>query len=268
VFQITLLFLYLGAAASFVVSRLPGYQERQKLLIGCAYVAGIAGLAIHFDILGALYAPDRIGSLTLSAALSLLSLQLALIGLLGGMNSSLRGMSAGLLILAALLAIPLQQGIPADGSAPLTWQTRTHVLVSLFAYGLLTVGAIVAVYALVQERRLKSARISPLNNLFAPLVTTEQMLYGITAAGFVGLALAVVSGFTFVDDLFAQHLVHKTVFSLSALAVFGVLLGGRFFLGWRGTRAVYLYLGGFALLLLAYFGSRFILEVLLGRSWG
>ena len=250
------------------MSRLPVYQERQNLLNVVAYVAGIAGLAMHLDILGALYAPDRIGSLTLAAALSLLSLQLALIAVLGAVNPQLRGMSAGLLALAALLAIPMHQGITTESSPPLTWQTQTHVLVSLFAYGLLTVGAIVAIYALVQERRLKSAQISALNNLFAPLVTTERMLYGITAAGFVGLALAVVSGFTFVDDLFAQHLVHKTAFSLAALAVFGVLLGGRFFWGWRGTRGVYLYLGGFALLLLAYFGSRLILEVLLGRSWG
>ena len=89
-----------------------------------------------------------------------------------------------------------------------------------------------------------------------------------TTAGFAGLTLAVVSGAMFVEDLFAQHLVHKTVLSLLALLLFGTLLAGRYFAGWRGKRAVYLYLGGFALLCLAYFGSRYILEELLHRSWG
>ena len=75
------------------------------------------------------------------------------------------------------------------------------------------------------------------------------------------------SGFAFVENLFAQHLVHKTTLSLLALILFGLLLAGRRFAGWRGQKAVYLYLGGFLILCLAYFGSRFILEEILGRSW-
>ena len=110
--------------------------------------------------------------------------------------------------------------------------------------------------------------MSTFSNLFAPLATTERLLFVIASAGFVGLALAVVSGLTFVDNLFTQGLIHKTTFSIGAMLVFGVLLLGRAFAGWRGRRAVYLYLGGFALLVLAYFGSRFVLEVLLNRSWG
>ena len=82
------------------------------------------------------------------------------------------------------------------------------------------------------------------------------------------LAAREVSGLAFVENLFAQHLVHKTVLSLIALVLFGVLLAGRQFAGWRGRRAVFLYLWGFVVLGLAYFGSRYILEALLGRSWG
>ena len=137
----------------------------------------------------------------------------------------------------------------------------------MFAYGLLTVGAIVAIYAVVQDRRLRSATLSPMNQLFAPLVTTEKLLFAVTAAGFTVLLVSVASGATFVEDLFAQHLVHKTTLSLIALGIFGVLLVGRQFAGWRGNRAVSLYLAGFLVLVLAYFGSRFILENLLGRSW-
>ena len=262
-FQITILFLYLAAALAFGMSRLPAYGTHSRTLVIVAFVAGLAAAGMHADILLAYFAPDRIGALSLSSAISLVSLQLALIALAGAIDERLRGMSAGLLALAALMALPMHTGAGGETSPPLTWQTQTHVLVSMFAYGLLTVGAIVAIYALVQERRLKSVQISAFNNLFAPLETTERLLYGITAAGFVGLALAVVSGFTFVDNLFAQHLVHKTAFSIGALIVFGILLAGRTFAGWRGRRGVYLYLGGFALLILAYFGSRFILEEVL-----
>jgi ABC-type uncharacterized transport system permease subunit len=267
VFQITILFLYLAAAAAFAMSRLPAYERHARLLSITGFVAGIAAVGMHADILLVFFRPDQIGSLSLAAAISLISLQLALIALTGAIDEQLRGMSAGLLVVASLLALPMHTGVASDSNPPLTWQTQTHVMVAMFSYGLLTVGAIVAVFALVQERRLKAGRLSTMNYLFAPLVTTERLLYGITATGFVGLALAVVSGFTFVDNLFAQHLIHKTTFSIAALVVFGVLLAGRTFAGWRGQRGVYLYLGGFGFLILAYFGSRFILEEILNRSW-
>jgi ABC-type uncharacterized transport system permease subunit len=149
-----------------------------------------------------------------------------------------------------------------------SWQLQAHILISLFAYGLLSVGAIVAIYALIQDRRLQAARISSFNQIFAPLETTERLLFGIASAGCAVLLLAVFSGFAFVDNLFAQHLVHKTALSILALLLFGVLIAGRQFAGWRGRRAVFLYLWGFGILCLAYFGSRFVLENVLGRSWG
>jgi ABC-type uncharacterized transport system permease subunit len=172
-----------------------------------------------------------------------------------------------LLLAAATATVTGVQSVASSGEV-LTWQLQAHILISLFAYGLLTVGAIVAVYALVQDRRLRTGQLSTINQLFAPLETTERLLYGIAGAGFSALLLAVLSGFSFVDDLFAQHLVHKTVLSILALVLFGVLLAGRQFAGWRGRLAVYLYLWGFAFLCLAYFGSRYILEEVLGRTWG
>lgn len=206
-------------------------------------------------------------SLSLANTASFVGLQIALIALLGAIEPTLRGLSGGLLVLAALGAGVTQSGGSPDSVAVMAWQMQAHVLVSLFAYGLLTVGAIVAVYALIQDRRLRTGKLSPINQLFAPLVTTERLLFGVTAAGFTILLLAVVSGLAFVDNLFAQHLVHKTVLSLLALLLFGVLLAGRQLAGWRGRRAIYLYLWGFLILCLAYYGTRFVLENVLGRSW-
>src|SRR5690606_7674283 len=189
-------------------------------------------------------------------------------GLFIAIEPALRGMGAGLLVLAGIAALPTGWPEVSPGGTLMTWQMQAHVLISLVAYGLLTVGAIVAVFALVQDRRLRARKVSAANQLFAPLEMTEKLLYGLAAAGFLTLVLGVFSGFLFGDDLFAQHLVHKTTLSLLALVLFGVLLAGRQLAGWRGRRAVWLSLWGFVILGLAYFGSRFILEQVLGRTWG
>ncbi len=205
--------------------------------------------------------------LSLANSASFVGLQLAVIALLGSLDERLRGLATGLLILAAIASAATGAHTSGDAVAS-SWQLQAHILVSLFAYGLLAVGAIVAVFALLQDRRLRDRNLGNLNALFAPLETTERLLFGVTTGGFLSLLLAVLSGFLFVENLFAQHLVHKTVLSIIALVIFGVLIAGRHFAGWRGRRAVSLYLWGFAILCLAYFGSRFILENILNRSWG
>jgi len=252
---------------AFAVHRLPTHVARARPLLSAAVVFATAALLFHGQLLyDEIFRDDGL-NLSMAGAVSIIGLQLGLIGLIGAFESSLRGMSAGLLALAAVTSATTALA-PTDAvGLSLTWQIQAHILISMFAYGLLTVGAIVAIYALVQDHRLRTGKLSAANHLFAPLETTEKMLFGIAASGFASLALAVVSGFAFVDDLFAQHLVHKTALSLLALTLFGVLVAGRQFAGWRGKRAVYLYLWGFVFLCLAYFGSRFVLEQILGRSW-
>ncbi len=267
-FQITIPLLYLLAAGAFGASRLPRFEARSRQFLLLAVALACGGVLLHsYALYGQLRQPEGL-DISLGGAVSLIAVQLAVIALLGSLEASLRGMASGLLVLAGLAAITT--GLPAatTESEALSWQLQAHVLISLFAYGLLTAGAIIAVFAMIQDRRLRAAKLSGSSRLFAPLETTEKMLFGVTAAGFAVLLLAVVSGFMFVDNLFAQHLVHKTAFSLLSLVLFGVLVGGRLFAGWRGRRVVYLYLWGFAFLLLAYFGSRYVLEVILDRSWG
>ena len=260
--------LYLLAAAAFGASRLPRFasQARPLIFAACALVA--IGISLHSN---SLYKSILIAdgfNLSLSNTVSMIGLELALISLIAAIEPPLRGLSAGMLLLGASTAVLTNfDNSPATMTA-LAWQFRAHILVSLMSYGLLTVGAIVAIYAMVQERHLRAGQLSVMSYFFAPLETTEKLLFGITAAGFAGLALAILSGLTFVDDIFAQHLVHKTAFSVLALCVFGTLLAGRFFAGWRGAHAIRLYLGGFILLCVAYFGVRLILEQLLNRSWG
>ena len=135
------------------------------------------------------------------------------------------------------------------------------------SYGLLTVGTIVALYALVQERRLQAAKLSPVNQLFAPLETTEKLLFGVAAAGFAGLTLAIVSGSSFVNDLFEQHLAHKFGLSLLAWVVFGILLAGRFFRA-GAANAPSASIWGDSRSLPGLFRQPLILEEIFHRSWG
>src|SRR5690606_34829864 len=100
-----------------------------------------------------------------------------------------------------------------------------------------------------------------------PLLVLERILFRFIGLGFVLLTLTAVSGVLFSEEVFGQpvRLDHKTVLTLFAGAVFGTLLLGRRLWGWRGRTALRLTFGGFGLLLLAYVGSRFVLEVILHR---
>ena len=264
--EITIFLLYLLAGLAFGCTRLPRFAALHNAFLIVAFLMLAIGLSLHCQLL---YKSVFVGGgfdLSTAHIASMIGLELALIATIANVVPSLRGIGGGMLLLAALTALVTLSGDSSTSSTPMVWQIRAHILTSLLSYGLLTVGAIVAVYAMLQERRLHARRLSPTNNLFAPLETTERLLFSIASAGFAGLALAILSGLTFVDNLFAQHLAHKTVFSILALIVFGALLAGRTIAGWRGKRAIKLYLGGFLLLCVAYFGTRLILEQL-NLSW-
>jgi ABC-type uncharacterized transport system permease subunit len=94
----------------------------------------------------------------------------------------------------------------------------------------------------------------------------EVLLFEMIALGFVLLTLALLSGFSFLDNMFEQRLAHKTLLSIAAWVVFGTLLWGRYRFGWRGQKALTWTLVGFVVLMLAYFGSKFVVELLLGSG--
>ena len=94
----------------------------------------------------------------------------------------------------------------------------------------------------------------------------ESMLFELLWIGVSLLSISIASGFVFIDDIFSQSLVHKTVLTLIAWLLFSVLLWGHYQLGWRSRTAVRLTLAGFVLLMLAFFGSKLVLELILHRS--
>lgn len=142
---------------------------------------------------------------------------------------------------------------------------RAHLVVSFLAYGLLAVAALHAVLMTVLEKQLHRGGF--VRDSAPPLLTLEAMLFRSIGIGFALLTLAVISGVFFSEELFGKALQfsHKIVFALLSWLVFGGLLLGRHFRGWRGRTALIWTITGFTLLLLAYLGTQFVLEVLLGR---
>ncbi|GAB6196093.1 cytochrome C assembly family protein [Lysobacter xanthus] len=175
----------------------------------------------------------------------------------------------------AMFALPLAAAMLAAFRAyghgtpmRLDWQQQLHAALALLAYATLAVAALLAVTLWLQERALRRREFHGWLRALPPLVQLEALLFRTIAVGFGLLTATLLTGVLFVQNLFAQHLVHKTVLSILSWLAFGALLYGRRRSGWRGARAAGWTLGAMALLVLAYFGSKGVLELILHRPVG
>jgi ABC-type uncharacterized transport system permease subunit len=171
------------------------------------------------------------------------------------------------LVLFPLAAIILGLDVIIDPSPHLlpihTGAMAVHILTSILAFSLLTVAALQAILLAIQNNQLKQHPPTRFILLLPSLQTMETLLFQMITTGVLVLTVSLSTGFLFLHDLFAQHLVHKTVLSLLAWGIFCAILIGRQRYGWRGRVAVNWILAGFLLLLLGYFGSKFVLELIL-----
>jgi ABC-type uncharacterized transport system permease subunit len=182
---------------------------------------------------------------------------------------SLEGMQPLLLPLAAL-AVPLPAvfpGLASSGAHAQAPEFKLHLAMAMVAYSLFVIALLHAALMAVVERRLHQKNTGFFGSL-PPLLTLEQLLFRVIGAAFVFLTLTLLTGIAFSEELFGRALPfdHKTVFAVLSWLTFGLLLAGRWLRGWRGRTALRWTLTGFLMLLFAYVGSRFVLEVLLHRS--
>jgi ABC-type uncharacterized transport system permease subunit len=244
--------LYLVAAVMF------GHRPRTP-----AFIVATAAVFEHAVILVGQHGGGV--DLHFFAALSLVAGCVAALCLLVNLYRPVAALGTIVFPLAAiLLAIDVFLA-PHTQPLPIDWQIKLHVIFSLLAFSVLSVAAVLAILLALQEHALRARRLDGIAAALPPLTLTETLLFQMIGAGFVLLTVAILIGFLFVDNVFAQHLIHKTVLSLCAWIVFGALLLGRWRYGWRGRRAVRMTLIGMILLLLAFFGSRFVLELVLKR---
>lgn len=200
------------------------------------------------------------------AALSLVACVVSALTLAVNMVRPVAAVGVIVFPLAALLLAVDSFLAPPTLPQPMDWQIKLHVTVALVAFSVLSIAAVLAIGLAIQERALRNARFGPWLRALPPLTLTETLLFRLIGAGFALLTLTLMTGAVFVANLFGQHLVHKTVLSIVAWLIFGTLLYGRWRHGWRGRQAVNFTLSGMALLLLAFFGSKGVLELILHRG--
>ncbi|PTQ90704.1 cytochrome C assembly family protein [Agitococcus lubricus] len=141
-----------------------------------------------------------------------------------------------------------------------------HIILSIFAYSVLFMAGLHALLLVIQNKSLKHrSKSRTILTIMPPLQTMESVLFDFIAVGFGLLSLAIASGFMSLDNMFAQHVVHKTILTLLAWTIFGTLLLGHYVYGWRGQRAIRFTLAGFLVLIFGFYGTKVVLELVLQK---
>lgn len=140
-----------------------------------------------------------------------------------------------------------------------------HIVLSIFAYSTLSITCIQAIILFIQEANMKNKKHTRIMSWLPPIETAEILLFNLLTFGLSLLSIAIATGALFIEDIFAQKMAHKLVLTLISWLIFTALLAGRYFRGWRGITAIKWTFAGFIALMLAYFGSKFALEIVLQK---
>jgi ABC-type uncharacterized transport system permease subunit len=255
-----------AAVLAYGLAAVPGEAWRRAATV--AFVAGwlLQAMALVVDIGGVGRAVSGVHFGFAPALSMILWLVLAVHAIerrfvpLPGVRRTLALAGASVVLLAAVF--PGEMKV----SEATPW-VSVHWLLGVASYGLFGAAVLHALLLDAAERQLRLKQVKPgvQGPLGLPLLRLERLTFRFVEAGFVVLSVALLFGLWSTTQ---WHWDHKTVFSLLGWATFALLLSGRKAYGWRGRRATrWLYIGS-ALLLLAYIGSRFVLEVLLNRTTG
>jgi len=252
--------LYLAAAGLQLAHLVQRHRHLSRPVLGMTLVALVCHAVVTWD---ALVVGDGVTfGIYKVLALSFLAVNVACVAAL--LRRPLQNLLVGLLPLSALSIVIASLG-------PDTSATRDHIEPgmlmhigsSIVAYSLLTLAAGQAALLALQDRQLRNRNMLGITRALPPLQLMESMLFELVWVGVAALTLSILSGMIFMENMFAQHLVHKTILSMFAWVLFSILLWGRYRRGWRSQTAVRFTIAGFVLLLLAFYGSKLVLELLL-----
>jgi len=255
-----------GVSTFLLLRRLAAGIEAGTRSRAVALGLGIAATLGHAILLYQLIITSAGLNLSFFHVLSLTSWLATLLLLLSALKQPLENLGIAVLPFTAVALLLQSAGIDNESHVLIaTTGLKIHILLSIFSYSLLTIAALQALLLALQNRHLRNRHPGGFVRALPPLETMEQLLFRMIGLGYILLSLSLLTGAIYIDDIFAQHLVHKTVLSVAAWAVFAVLLWGRWRFGWRGRIAIRWTLVGFIALMLAYFGSKLVLELILQR---
>lgn len=223
----------------------------------------IVAMLLHLMVLLSTVFTDQGTNLSFFNAMSLTGLLLVLLLLLLSIKQPVENLGIGVFPLTAITVLLALVFHDAGSMEHLSMPLQFHILCSVIAYSLLAISATQAILLILQINKLHSHHPGGFIRTLPSLYLMETILFQLIATGFIFLTLSLVSGIIYIDDLFEQHLAHKTILSIIAWAFFATLLSGRIIKGWRGKTAIRWTLGGFGFLAVAYFGSKLVLELIL-----
>ena len=254
--------LALYLAASVLLWRTAtGAHPHARGWVPVAALAVLFHAETHVEAWRLLQGPD----MHFFAALSLVGIGMAALTTAYGASGRMPALGIVVFPLATLALLGYVLYGHADAASRLDWRLQLHAWLALLAYATLALAAVLAIFLWAQERALRRREFHAWLRALPPLTELETLLFRSIAVGFVLLSATLLTGVLFVQNLLAQHLVHKTVLSVLSWLAFGALLLGRWRRGWRGATAVRWTLAAMALLVLAFFGSKFVLELVLRR---
>lgn len=260
-------YLYLIVAGVYLLVALDFWRDPKQNTKNWHTVAIGLGLLLHTWLLKITLFYFNI-NLSLANAISAIMWLTVLIYWLGSFKTKLQSLQAFALPIAA--ASVLYQGFFRDAHF-LDYASRpyffAHIVIALLAYSLFTFATFHAALMSLAERNLHQKNsLLKLPN-FPPLLPMETLLFRVISVGFILLTLTLLSGVLFSEEIYGQALKlnHKNIFAILSWLVYAALLYGHYRLGWRGRKAIRWTIAGFGLLLLAYIGSKFVLEVVLNQ---
>ena len=258
--------LYLVTSAALTL-RLARAETGLGMNRSLVLLLGFGAVALHAVALYPRLITDSGLNLGFFNAASLTALITALLLLLASIKQPVENLGIPLLpVAAATMAMalwyPNQRAVIAADS----WQLDLHILFSVLAYSMFALAAVQSVLLAIQDNHLRNRHPGGFIRALPPLQVMERLLFQMIGTGYALLSVALLTGIFFLEDMFAQHLAHKTILSFAGWVIFGVLLWGRWRFGWRGRKAIGWTLSGFAFLILAYFGSKLVLELILNPA--
>lgn len=262
---LTLLAILSYLAAGLIISlRLFRKQPKAGTSRTLALVLGFVGVALHsLPLYQNMVSPSGV-NMGIFNAFSLITWTITLLLLISSLSKPIENLA---IVAMPTTAIAVFLDSRYQSVNFLTDQYSSgltiHILVSMLAYSLFALASVQAILMAIQDHHLHHRHPGGFIRALPPLQTMESLLFEMIAVGFVLLSLALLSGFAFLENMFEQRLAHKTVLSIMAWFVFGTLLWGRYRFGWRGQKALIWTLAGFVVLMLAYFGSKVVIELIL-----
>lgn len=251
----SLLYLYASSVLWKCIRQCDEAYLRSRLL----KIIILAASFHFFAFASVLFEPAHI-TFSLGIALSVISWSAVLLLLMSNLTKHTEMLGSFILPFALLTTLlPVMD----PNQTTLAYALGTHVVLSVLAYSLLGLAAAQGWLYSIQEKRFRKKQLSNLLRAMPPLQVMEKTLIELVITGFIFLSLALLSGLFFLEDLFAQHLVHKTFFAILAWLTYAVFLIGHFKLGWRGQKATHYTVWAFALLLMSYLGTQVIMTFIL-----